>query len=64
MIRQYIYDQVILALDKLGYVHEQEITIEIPNNIEFGDYSTNAAMILAKDNKLAPKVLAEELVKN
>jgi arginyl-tRNA synthetase len=62
MIRQYIYEQVVAALDKLGYTHEREITVEVPNNTEFGDFSTNAAMILSKENKTAPKVMAEKLV--
>lgn len=62
MIRQYIYEQVIKALDTLGYDHEKDIVIEVPNNKEFGDFSTNAAMILAKENRMKPKVLAIELV--
>ncbi len=63
MIRQFIYDQVIEALEHLGYTHDKEIIIEIPNNKEFGDFSTNAAMILGKENKIAPKILAEQLIK-
>lgn len=63
MIRQFIYLQVLEVLDKLELSHEKEFVIEIPNNKEFGDFSTNAAMILAKENKLAPKKLAEKLVK-
>lgn len=63
MIRQYITDQVRQALDKLGYASDKEIMVEVPNNTEFGDFSTNAAMILAKENKIAPKALAEELIK-
>lgn len=63
MIRKYIYDQVIDTLDNLGYSHDQEITVEIPNNKEFGDFSTNAAMILCKENKQSPKKIAEDLIK-
>jgi len=63
MIRQYIYEQVINALDELGLSYEKEFVIEVPNNPEFGDYSTNAAMILAKENRTQPKKLAEKLVK-
>ncbi|HOD18254.1 MAG TPA: arginine--tRNA ligase [Candidatus Cloacimonadota bacterium] len=61
MIRQYIKEQVAAALDKLNLKYESDFTIEIPNNPEFGDYSTNAAFILAKENKKSPKVLAEKL---
>ncbi len=63
MIRQFISQQVGQALDKLGYLHVKDILVEVPNNPEFGDFSTNAAMILAKENNLTPKALAEELVK-
>jgi len=62
MIRQFIIEQIGLVLDKLGYLHERDIMVEIPNNTDFGDFSTNAAMLLAKENKIAPKVLAEEMV--
>ncbi|MDZ4121565.1 MAG: arginine--tRNA ligase, partial [Candidatus Cloacimonadaceae bacterium] len=36
---------------------------EIPNKSDFGDYSTNAAMVLAKENKISPLKLAEQLCK-
>lgn len=63
MIRFFILEQVLTSLDTLGYTHEKDFIIEIPNNTEFGDYSTNVAMILGKENGLAPKALAEALVK-
>ena len=63
MIKQYIYEQVEAALDTLGLNRSGEFQIEVPNNPEFGDFSTNAAMILAKANKKTPKALAELLVK-
>jgi len=63
MIRQFIHEQVINALDFYGYTHDKEFVVEIPNNKEFGDFSTNAAMILAKENRLAPRKLADILVK-
>ncbi len=31
---------------------------------KFGDFSTNAAMLLAKDLKLQPRKIAEELIAN
>jgi len=62
MIKQYIYDQVINALERLDFSHEGEFYIETPNNEEHGDFSTNAAMILAKENKTAPRTLAQEIV--
>lgn len=63
MIRHYILEQVLSTLEELGYTHEKDFIIEIPNNTEFGDYSTNVALILGKENGLAPKALAEILVK-
>jgi arginyl-tRNA synthetase len=63
MIKHLIQSNIYEALDNLGLSHEKDFTVEIPNNPENGDYSTNAAMILSKVNKLTPKSLAEKLVK-
>ncbi|HCU55251.1 TPA: arginine--tRNA ligase [Candidatus Shapirobacteria bacterium] len=48
------------ALDKLGYKSE-EIKIEHPNEAQFGDYSTNVALGLAKSFKTNPNELASNL---
>jgi len=50
------------ALDKLGYKSE-EIKIEHPNESQFGDYSTNVALGLAKSLKTNPNELASNLKK-
>ncbi len=63
MIKQILHDHIIEVLNKLGYVHERDFTVEVPNNPEFGDYSSNAAMVLGKANKLAPKAMAEAMIK-
>ncbi|HQQ67359.1 MAG TPA: arginine--tRNA ligase [Candidatus Cloacimonadota bacterium] len=63
MIKEIIHDHVTKCLEHLGFSHDKEYTVEIPNNTEHGDFSTNCAMILAKENKKAPKVLAEALIK-
>jgi len=63
MIKQLLHDTIIEALNELGLSHEKDFIVEIPNNTEFGDFSTNAAMILGKENKTAPKLLAEKLMK-
>ena len=44
-------------------VGEKEIKIEHPADINFGDYSTNIAMILAKKEKTNPRELAENISK-
>ncbi|MBP7118174.1 MAG: arginine--tRNA ligase [Candidatus Cloacimonetes bacterium] len=63
MIKEIIHDHVTRCLDHLGFSHDKEYTVEVPNNTEHGDFSTNCAMILAKENKKAPKALAEALIK-
>ena len=39
------------------------IEVEIPAKEEFGDYSTNLGMLLAKTERKAPFVIAESLMK-
>lgn len=46
----------------LGAEAPQEITLEIPRNIEHGDLSTNVAMMLAKGLKKNPREIATTLV--
>lgn len=63
MIKEIIYANLIETLDKLKLSHERDFVVEIPNIAEHGDYSTNCAMVLAKENKQAPRKLAETLIK-
>lgn len=63
MIKEIIYANLIDTLDKLKLSHERDFVVEIPNIAEHGDYSTNCAMVLAKENKKVPKALAEALIK-
>ena len=63
MIKELLHQNIVESLENLKLSHEKEFTIEIPNNTEFGDYSTNAALVLGKENKLKPKQLAEQIVK-
>lgn len=63
MIKQIIHAHVIEALDNLGYKHERDFIVETPNNTEFGDYSTNAALVLSKANGLSPKDMANAMMK-
>ncbi|KKP64998.1 MAG: Arginine-tRNA ligase [Candidatus Nomurabacteria bacterium GW2011_GWF2_35_12] len=39
------------------------VSLEHPVDLEMGDFSTNIAMVLAKENKTNPKELAEKIVK-
>jgi arginyl-tRNA synthetase len=63
MIKDILHQQLTEVLDALSLSRTKEFSVEIPNNTEFGDYSTNAALVLSKENKLNPKLMAEKLVK-
>ncbi len=63
MIKHLLHDNIREILTALELICSRDFTVEVPNNPENGDYSTNAAMVLAKENKTAPKKLAEKLVK-
>lgn len=63
MIKEIIHAHITEVIDKLKLKRGREYSVEIPNNTEHGDFSTNCAMILAKDNKKAPRALAEALIK-
>jgi len=52
------------SVDALGYkIKKENIGIEHPADPTFGDYSTNLAMVLAKQEKLNPKEVAEKISK-
>lgn len=56
--------QIILkAVESSGFkVDQEKIKLEHPSDIDFGDYSTNIAMILAKQEKVNPKEVAEKIL--
>lgn len=50
---------IVEACEKLGLkIDKNEVKIEHPGDVTFGDYSTNVAMLLANTNKGNPKELA------
>ena len=63
MIKEILRTHINAALDKLNYLRPRDFIVEVPNNTEFGDYSTNAALVLGKANKLAPSEMAKALIK-
>ncbi|MBP7333379.1 MAG: arginine--tRNA ligase [Candidatus Cloacimonas sp.] len=63
MIKELLHQNIIEVLDILKLSHAKEFSVEIPNNTEFGDYSSNAALVLSKENKLKPEAMAEKIVK-
>ncbi len=67
MIRQQIADWVQHALESarragaLAYETLPEYEVSIPRNAEFGDYSTNVAMVLARTERMNPREAAEQI---
>ncbi|NLA73035.1 MAG: arginine--tRNA ligase, partial [Clostridiales bacterium] len=47
--------------DKLTALKLGDINLEVPADIKNGDYSTNAAFMLASSQKKAPRVIADIL---
>ena len=65
-VRTYSYkDQLLVSLQQivseLGYSWPSKTTLEAPKDVKFGDLALNLAMMLSKEAKKAPRVLAEEL---
>ena len=54
-----IKDQIIEAIEKASGA--KKVGLEFPENDGFGDYSTNIAMVLAKEEDKNPRKLAEEI---
>ncbi len=52
------------AREKLEYLKDAEISFTVPNNPQFGDYSTNVALTLAKKLRRAPRDIANEIIEN
>lgn len=46
----------------IGYSSLPEFVIEVPREAEHGDFATNLAMLLARENKRPPRDLAQTLV--
>lgn len=54
-------NKIVKLLQKVS--GEKGVSLDIPTNSSFGDYSTNLAMVLAKKKNKKPKQLADEIVK-
>jgi arginyl-tRNA synthetase len=63
MLRNKIRTDILAIVNKLKINVNPNFTVEIPNNKEHGDFSSNIALISAKLNKTNPKKLAEKLQK-
>ncbi|MDP8231716.1 MAG: arginine--tRNA ligase [Candidatus Zophobacter franzmannii] len=62
MIKDLIINDLHSIVGALKLESNNKYTVEEPKDKEHGDFSTNIAMVLAKLNKTAPKVLAEKIV--
>ncbi len=61
-MKEKIQNQIQEVLKNLG-IDECDFSIEHPDDFKNGDYSTNVAMVCAKQLKTNPKELAEKIVK-
>ncbi len=61
MIKEKISNDIRIAAESLKLEVNPEFNIEIPNNVDFGDYSSNVAMVSAKLNKAKPRDMAEKI---
>lgn len=70
IVREGIREAVKKALLKaslsgeIGVLNVPEIMLETPREKEHGDFSTNAAMVLTKEARKAPRQIAEIIIKN
>lgn len=62
-MKEYLSNIVQNTLKKLDYP-SKDFQFDKPKDEKFGDLSTNAAMLLAKDLKLPPRKIAEEIINN
>ncbi|HZX45814.1 MAG TPA: arginine--tRNA ligase, partial [Clostridia bacterium] len=65
-IREIVGESVKGCIDKgiLNIESIPEIQVEIPREREHGDFSTNIAMVLAKQAKKSPVAVARDIVEN
>ena len=62
MIKNKIRKDIIKCLKQLDLKYKDNFAVEIPNNIEHGDFSSNVAIINAKQNRTSPKKLADKII--
>ena len=63
-MREYLIEHIRQALEKADIKTGRDIQIEKPADNRFGDYSTNIALVLAKECKTNPRQLAQSVVDN
>lgn len=63
-MKKYLIDLFNNASDKLEYLQNLSIQLNIPQDYLHGDYSTNVAMLLTKQLRKNPRKIAEEIISN
>jgi len=63
-VKNYLHSIFAEAATRLDYLNGIKLTFDIPKSPEHGDYSSNAPMILAKNLKKAPRLIAQDIVAN
>lgn len=61
-MQEYLIDVIQKGLKAVGIETSTPVTIEKPARKEFGDFSTNIALVLAGECKTNPRKLAQELI--
>ncbi len=61
-MKKYLNERLESVLKSLGYFGSAELTFEHPKNPDHGDFTTNIAMMLAKELKKNPRQLASEIL--
>lgn len=56
-----IYNDILKSLTKIGAKCDENFTVEIPNIVEHGDFSSNVALINTKILKMNPRILAQKI---
>ena len=64
LIKNQIKEVILAALAKAEISFDGDINIEVPRDIKFGDFSANTAMLLAKQEKQAPRMIAQKIIDN
>lgn len=62
-VRTILRDRLVEALNKAGLPPESAAIVP-SNDLRFGDYQSNAAMVLAKARKQAPRAVAQQILEN
>lgn len=61
-MKKYLQEIFSEASKKLDYLQNIKLTFDVPKNVVQGDLSSNAALILSKQLKKSPRVIAEEII--